>query len=177
MPANAGDVGSIPALGRSPGEGYGNPLQYFCLGNPMDRGAPQATVHGVTNSWTKTRRNSNRHYCDQGSEPKCQVSIALGNSCCVPKVFLRAEHLIGCFIIPGDSTSEPRNSERNQRVAEQTMLRSQLLRGNYRMLHKGESNSLSSLLRVGWGIGEIQAQRRRVGSDLPGRVACTTGGE
>ena len=46
-PANAGDTGSIPGSGRSPGEGNGNPLQYSCLGNPMDRGAWQATVHGV----------------------------------------------------------------------------------------------------------------------------------
>jgi len=49
--ANAGDVrdsGLIPGLGRSPGEGYGNPLQYSCLENPMDRGDWQATVHGVT---------------------------------------------------------------------------------------------------------------------------------
>ena len=44
---NAGDVGSIPGLGRSPGEGNHNPLQYFCLGNPMDRRAWWATVHGV----------------------------------------------------------------------------------------------------------------------------------
>ena len=43
----AGDTGSIPGLGRSPGEGNGNPLQYSFLGNPMDRGAGQATVHGV----------------------------------------------------------------------------------------------------------------------------------
>ena len=42
---NAGDVGWIPGLGRSPGEGNSNSLQYFCLGNPMDRGAWQATVH------------------------------------------------------------------------------------------------------------------------------------
>ena len=49
-PANAGEVGSIPGLGRSPGEGNGNPLQYSCLGNPMDRGAWQATVHGVAES-------------------------------------------------------------------------------------------------------------------------------
>ena len=42
---NAGDLGSIPGLGRSPGEGNGNPLQYSCLENPMDRGAWQATVH------------------------------------------------------------------------------------------------------------------------------------
>ena len=46
-PANAGDSGSIPGLGRSPGEGNGNPLQYSCLRNSTDRGAWQATVHGV----------------------------------------------------------------------------------------------------------------------------------
>ena len=45
---NAGDVGLIPGLGRSPGVGSGNPLQYSCLENPMDRGAWLATVHGVT---------------------------------------------------------------------------------------------------------------------------------
>ena len=43
----AGDVGSVPGLGRSSGEGNGNPLQYSCLRNPMDRGAWRATVHGV----------------------------------------------------------------------------------------------------------------------------------
>ena len=46
LPANAEDLGSIPGLGRSPGGGYGNPLQYSCLENSMDRGAWQATVHG-----------------------------------------------------------------------------------------------------------------------------------
>ena len=51
-PANARDKGSIPGLRRSPGEGNGNPLQYSCLGNLMDRGAWPATVHGVTKSWT-----------------------------------------------------------------------------------------------------------------------------
>ena len=50
LPANAGDTGSIPGLGRSSGEQNGNPLQYFCLGNPMDRGSWQATVHGVSKS-------------------------------------------------------------------------------------------------------------------------------
>ena len=49
---NAGDLGLIPGLGRSPGEGNGNPLQYSALGNPMDREAWQATVYGVTKSWT-----------------------------------------------------------------------------------------------------------------------------
>ena len=47
---NSGDPGSIPGLGRSPGEGSGNPLQYSCLENSMDRGAWWATVHGVTES-------------------------------------------------------------------------------------------------------------------------------
>ena len=52
---NVGDPGSIPGSGRSPGEGNGKPLQYSCLGNPMDRGAWQATVHEVTKSWTWLR--------------------------------------------------------------------------------------------------------------------------
>ena len=47
-PANAGDTGSILESGRSPGEGNGNPLQYSCLENSMDRGIWWATVHGVT---------------------------------------------------------------------------------------------------------------------------------
>ena len=51
-PANAGDVGLIPGWGRSPGGGNGNPLQYSCLENPMDRGVWWVTVHGVMKSWT-----------------------------------------------------------------------------------------------------------------------------
>ena len=54
-PVNAGDirdVGLIPGLGRSPGVGNGNPLQYSCLENPMDRGTWQATVHRAAQSWT-----------------------------------------------------------------------------------------------------------------------------
>ena len=49
---NAGDSGAIPGSRRSPGKGNGYPLQYSCLENAMDRGARQATVHGVTKSWT-----------------------------------------------------------------------------------------------------------------------------
>ena len=55
LPANAGDIrdkGSIPGLGRSPGERHGNPLQYSCLENPMDRGAQWAIVHRVGKSQT-----------------------------------------------------------------------------------------------------------------------------
>ena len=50
---NAADLDLIPGSGRSPGGGHGNPLQYSCLENSMDRGARQATVHGVTKSQTQ----------------------------------------------------------------------------------------------------------------------------
>ena len=50
---NAGDPGSIPELGRCPGEGNGNPLQYSCLENSMERGAWWAVVHEVAKSWTR----------------------------------------------------------------------------------------------------------------------------
>ena len=54
---NAGDLGLIPGLGRAPGEGSGNPLQYSCLENLMDRGVWQAMDHGVTKSWTQLRKH------------------------------------------------------------------------------------------------------------------------
>ena len=53
--SNAGDLGLIPGLGGSPGEGNGNPCQYSCLGNPMDRGAHQVIVLGVTEELDMTR--------------------------------------------------------------------------------------------------------------------------
>ena len=55
---NMGDPGLVTGLRRSPGEGHGNPLQYSCLENPMDRGAWRATAHGAAKSWT---RLSNEH--------------------------------------------------------------------------------------------------------------------
>ena len=61
LPASAVDIrdtGSIPGLGRSLGEGNGNPLQHSCLENPMDRGAWRATVHGVAKSQMKLKRLS-----------------------------------------------------------------------------------------------------------------------
>ena len=51
-PANAGDVDLIPDPGRSPGVRYGNPFQFSCLENPMDRGASELQSRGVTKSWT-----------------------------------------------------------------------------------------------------------------------------
>ena len=50
---NAGDLGLIPGLGRSPGDGNGNPLQCSCLENSMDRGGCWATVHEIAKSWTR----------------------------------------------------------------------------------------------------------------------------
>ena len=80
---NAEDPGSIPGSGRSPGEGNGNPLQCSCLENSTDRGPSWATVHGVTNSWT---RLSNFH-------PQLQSSgISLWPFClefCLPVLFIR----------------------------------------------------------------------------------------
>ena len=60
---NLGDLGSISGSGRSPAEGNGNPLQYSCLENPMDRGAWQATVHGVAKS--QTQLNDFTHILDE----------------------------------------------------------------------------------------------------------------
>ena len=56
--AKAGNAGSIPGLGRSPGGGNGNPLQSACLENPMNRGAWWAAVCGVTKSWTQLSKHT-----------------------------------------------------------------------------------------------------------------------
>ena len=62
-PANAGDAVSIPGL-EDPGGGNGNPLWYFCLENPMDKGAWQVTVHGVAKSWTRLSDFTSPHQGD-----------------------------------------------------------------------------------------------------------------
>ena len=62
---NMGDLGSIPGLGRSPGGRHGNPLQYFCLENPMERGDLWAIVHRVAKSLARLKRLS-VHACSNG---------------------------------------------------------------------------------------------------------------
>ena len=59
LPTNAGEAVPIPGSGRCPGEGNGSPLQYSCLGNPVDRGISQATIHGVTKELDTTQRLNN----------------------------------------------------------------------------------------------------------------------
>ena len=74
--ANAGDirdVGSIPDLGRSPGGGNGDPLQYSCLENPRDRGPQGATVHGVAKSWTGLKCCSS-----SDNNQKCAIQYQTG---------------------------------------------------------------------------------------------------
>ena len=77
---NAGDLGSIPGSGRSSGEGNGNQLQHSCLENPLDRGAWQATVHGITrvrhDLATKPPHNQ-RLWCSQWSRSRCFSGILL----------------------------------------------------------------------------------------------------
>ena len=79
---SARDLGLIPGLGRSPGEGHGNPLQCSCLENPMDRGAWQVTVHGVTKSRTWLRA-----LC------LCIYKYIL---CCIYTVDKLASHIMPC---------------------------------------------------------------------------------
>ena len=81
-PANTGnirDAGMIPVLGRSPGGGHGNPLQYSCLENPMDRGAWRATVYRVTKSQTWPKQLSFRHAHTQRFKNTKQVFLKQNN--------------------------------------------------------------------------------------------------
>ena len=94
---DAGDVSSIPLLGRSPGEGNGNPLQYSCLENPMDRGAGRATVHGVAQESDMTEATQHAH-----ALMHAQI-LCIGNNCprkfpCFGKAYIIA--YADCKIIP-----------------------------------------------------------------------------
>ena len=65
LSANSGDKGSVPELGSSPGEGNGNPPQYSCLGNPMDKGTWWATVHRIAKELDTTKQQQNDFNCIQ----------------------------------------------------------------------------------------------------------------
>ena len=77
-PANAGDIGdmgSIPGLGRSPGEANGNPLQYSCLEKSMDRRVWWAISHGVAKSWTQLKQLSTAQHSTDGKTNPKQLQI------------------------------------------------------------------------------------------------------
>ena len=76
LPVSTGDAGSIPGSGRSPREGNGNPLQYSCLGNPMDRGAWLDTVQRVAGSQTQLSTHIHQHTMD----PRNCVYMANGEA-------------------------------------------------------------------------------------------------
>ena len=82
LPANEGDTGDlglIPGLGRSPGEGNGNPLQYSCLENPMDRGAWRATVHRIAKSQDMIERVNNNQCQGQTLHQQKKLQLAEGS--------------------------------------------------------------------------------------------------
>ena len=74
---SAGDLGSIPGSGRSPGEYSGSPLQYSCLENPKDRGAWQAAVHGIANSQTQLSNNASLHVDENRKAAQNYILITL----------------------------------------------------------------------------------------------------
>ena len=112
--ANAGDASSIPGLGRSPGRGNGNPLQYSCQDNPMARGAWQATIHGVAGSQTRLSNWAGTHILWITScfwnTPDTSVPIPLPHhSCCslccssLPGMPLSHTYLINSYSTPASS--------------------------------------------------------------------------
>ena len=86
-PANIGDMGSIPGLGKSPGGENGNPFQCSCLGNLLDRGAWWVTAHGVTKSWTRLSTHVARIVISL--EAKDYHSLWKHNSCVEPSPFCK----------------------------------------------------------------------------------------
>ena len=99
-PANAGDirdVSSIPGLGRSPEGGHGNPLQYPCLENPMDRGAWQVTVHWVTKGQTWLKWFS--MHTSVGLSASSHASLQFFAHVTVRKIFLSMHHIISLLIL------------------------------------------------------------------------------
>ena len=87
---NAGDLGSITGSGRCPGEGNGNPLQYACLGNPMDGGAWWATVHGVAKSQVFRKKHVFRKNSTSVEALSYLISISIPRSLSSPIILYHA---------------------------------------------------------------------------------------
>ena len=109
---SAGDLSSIPGLGRSHREGHGNPLQYSCLENPMDRGAWRAAVHGVSKSWTQL----SDYHCCHILRPRYVATEVCSDKC------LSFTTLDGFSSrkIQHSSTDRKHNVRRNNRLLTQT---------------------------------------------------------
>ena len=91
-------LGSVPGSGRSPGEGNGNPLQYSCLENSMDRGAWRATVYGVSKSWTRLSDFTSLHFTSLHSTLLHSASASLPSHS-IPPVSLNLNHLRKVFCV------------------------------------------------------------------------------
>ena len=108
---NAGDLGSTPGSGRSLGVGNGNPLQYSCLKNPMDRGAWQATVHGVAKSQT---RLSNFTFTFILPEHKSEFFAAAGNNSTAREA-TTSSNLLPCLQEAGEGQNKsPKQNKTNK---------------------------------------------------------------
>ena len=75
LTCDAGDTGSIPGLGRPPGEGNSNPLQCSCLGNPMDRGACWSAIHRIIKSWTSLNDATTTEVIGTGNSEEIEGSL------------------------------------------------------------------------------------------------------
>ena len=110
---NAGNLGSIPGSGRSLGVGNGNPLQYSCLKNPMDRGAWQATVHGVAKSQT---RLSNFTFTFILPEHKSEFFAAVGNNSTAREA-TTSSNLLPCLQEAGEGqNTSPKQNKTNKKT-------------------------------------------------------------
>ena len=93
VPANPRDMGLVPGLGRSPGEGNDDPLQSSCLGNPMDRGAQPAMVHSVARSWTRWVTQQQQEHSEISTvfsnTPFDSFRWMMSDSCSPKKIWLR----------------------------------------------------------------------------------------
>jgi len=104
VPANAGDIrepGSIPGLGRSPRGGHGNPPQYSCLENPMDREAWRATVHGVAKSQTRLKQLSTHSCTAKLVDAGAYIHLIITSLYCTCISFISLSHYPGNLLRKG----------------------------------------------------------------------------
>ena len=109
-------MGSIPGSGRSPGGGHGNPLQYPCLKNPMDRGAWWAMVHGATKNSDRTEATQHKHKLKEIGRALSALKGACGTSLVVRWLSLHTSNAEGADLVPGQGTKFPHAMQHSQKV-------------------------------------------------------------